>query len=111
MLRIDELKMRYEQATNGDWGLKSTEPGTVWILDDGGAPYARLADCRPGGMDNAMLIATMHRDLPRLIDLAEKVNDWFESEGFNHILPEFFSAGAPGEKYRRIRDALDKLKK
>lgn len=80
---IEMLRHFLTRATTRPWGVKSDEPGTVWVLDDSGAPYCRLADCRPGGEANAHLIAAMFDHLPALLDVAEAAQElrdcWHES--------------------------------
>ncbi len=75
MNKIKELNALLAMATPRHWKARDEWPehdpgGTVWVLDDNGKPYCTLADCRPGGVANAQLIAAMHEALPALLEVA-----------------------------------------
>lgn len=101
---IAELRSLLTNATPGKWRAtvdrdENAGGGVVWITEDDN-PYCMLADCRPGGVGNARLIAAMHEALPVLLDVAEAA---FRCANETSV------AGA-GDRWRDVLEAIARLR-
>jgi hypothetical protein len=78
-----ELRALLAQSTTHGWIATHDKPehdpgGIVWVANDDGTPYCKLADCRPGGVYNARLIAAMHTALPALLDAFDAAQAFYD---------------------------------
>ena len=76
MTKIEELKVAYEAATQGEWEVVFDEPDDVQLLFSGEMQLGAMQNWGNGvGYDNAHLIALMHNTLPALLEAVEALKE------------------------------------